>query len=72
MFRRLSNSWELTKASAQVLSADKELLVFPLISALGLLLVSAGFIGRFSRVDSRGVKFEPIMAHPGILVVMVS
>ena len=44
MFRRLSNSWELTKSSAQVLSADKELLVFPLISAVMLGLVSAGFI----------------------------
>lgn len=44
MFERLSNSWRLTKASARVLSADKELVVFPLVSALTLVLVSAGFI----------------------------
>jgi hypothetical protein len=44
MFTRISNSWELVKASAGVLRADKELLVFPIISAIGLLLVSAVFI----------------------------
>ena len=32
MFQKLSNSWELVKASAQVLKADKELLIFPLLS----------------------------------------
>lgn len=32
MFDKLSNSWELVKASAQVLKADKELLIFPLLS----------------------------------------
>jgi hypothetical protein len=34
MFQRLSNSWALVKASAAVLSADKELMVFPAISAV--------------------------------------
>ncbi len=34
MFQRLSNSWSLVKASAAVLSADKELMVFPAISAV--------------------------------------
>jgi len=33
MFQRFSNSWSLVKASAAVLSADKELMVFPAISA---------------------------------------
>jgi Family of unknown function (DUF6159) len=44
MFRRLSNSWELTKASAGVLAADKELIVFPIISSVLMLVVSAGFV----------------------------
>lgn len=40
MFERLSNSWELVKASAAVLRADSELLLFPVISAvLSILLV---------------------------------
>jgi len=33
MFDRLSRSWELVKASAAVLRADKELVVFPIVSA---------------------------------------
>ena len=32
MLSKLSKSWELVKASAQVLKADKELVVFPLLS----------------------------------------
>jgi hypothetical protein len=43
MFRRLSNSWALAKASASVLSADKELLVFPALSGFMLLLVTLSF-----------------------------
>lgn len=43
MFQRISNSWQLAKASAQVLRADKELLIFPLVSFIGLLLVTATF-----------------------------
>jgi hypothetical protein len=44
MFRRLSNSWELTKASATVLAADKELVVFPIVSFVASLLVTATFV----------------------------
>lgn len=44
MLTRLSNSWELVKASAAVLRADKELVVFPIISSIGVLLVSVSFI----------------------------
>lgn len=44
MFQKLTNSWELVVASARVLSADKELLIFPVISAIGTLIVSLGFL----------------------------
>jgi len=44
MLTRLSNSWELVKASAAVLRADKELVVFPIISTIGVLLVTVSFI----------------------------
>ena len=43
MFERLSNSWELVKASAAVLRADKELVVFPIVSSIGVLIVTATF-----------------------------
>ncbi len=43
MFTRLSNSWELVKASWAVLRADKELIVFPIVSAIASLIVLATF-----------------------------
>lgn len=43
MFTKLSNSWELIKESAAVLRADKELIVFPIVSSIGVLLVTATF-----------------------------
>ena len=44
MAGKLSNSFELVKASATVLRADKELLAFPLLSGISSVLVMATFI----------------------------
>lgn len=44
MLQRLSNSWELAKASARVLRADKELLVFPVLSAVAAAAVTVSFL----------------------------
>lgn len=43
MFRRISNSWKLVKASFNVLKADKELLIFPIVSSIASLIVLATF-----------------------------
>jgi hypothetical protein len=43
MFRRLSNSWRLIKASAAVLRSNKKLIVFPVVSMIGVLIVTATF-----------------------------
>jgi hypothetical protein len=43
MFPKLRNSWELVKASMGVLRADKELIVFPILSGLIGLIVMASF-----------------------------
>lgn len=43
MFKRMAASWELVKASANVLKADKELIVFPIVSAVGSILVLITF-----------------------------
>jgi len=43
VFEKLSNSWQLVKASAAVLQADKELLLFPIISAVLSMLVVVTF-----------------------------
>lgn len=44
MFERFARSWSLIKASASVLKQDKELLLFPLLSAIATLLVTAAFV----------------------------
>jgi hypothetical protein len=44
MFERLERSFELVKASAAVLRQDKELVLFPLISACSLVAVMVAFI----------------------------
>jgi len=44
MFEKFSRSWALIKASASVLSKDKELLVFPAVSAVAGLMVVASFL----------------------------
>lgn len=44
MFAVFGRSWELAKASLSVLRSDKELLIFPLISFVGLILVSIAFL----------------------------
>jgi len=43
MFSRIGNSWALLKASIAVLRADKELIVFPIVSAIAVALVTASF-----------------------------
>lgn len=43
MLNRISNSWQLVKASAEVLRADKELIVFPIVSFVALLIVTVSF-----------------------------
>src|SRR5262245_22771845 len=66
MFQRLSNSWELVKASAAVLRADKELVVFPIVSAIGTLIVTATFAlplflaGMFDSMYVDGKGFQPL------------
>jgi hypothetical protein len=41
---RFARSWSLAKASLGVLRSDKELLAFPLLSVLGVVLVAASFL----------------------------
>lgn len=44
MFERFSRSWALIKASGDVLKQDKELMVFPLCSAIASMLLIASFV----------------------------
>jgi hypothetical protein len=44
MFEKFSRSWTLVKASADVLRSDRELMLFPLVSAAACVLVAATFL----------------------------
>ena len=45
---RLSNSWTMMKASAKVLRKDPELMVFPFLSGIAVILVTATFVVPFA------------------------
>jgi hypothetical protein len=59
----LGNSWSLIKSSAKVLQSDKELIIFPIISSIGVLLLTAVFfvpmtlLGVFNSVADQGMRF---------------
>jgi hypothetical protein len=47
MFDRISNSFELARSSWRVLRTDKQLILFPIVSGIGCLLVLATFAAPF-------------------------
>ncbi len=58
MFNSLSNSWDLIKSSARVLSADKELMIFPIISGIAMALLTAVFVVPMILVGYFGRKMD--------------
>ena len=46
-FSSLSNGWELTKNSFKVLKENKELIVFPILSGISLVLITGSFVVAF-------------------------
>lgn len=58
-----SNSWDLVKASAKVLNADKELMLFPILSALAMMVLTAVFfvpmllVGFLNNAAQNGLQF---------------
>jgi hypothetical protein len=75
MIERFKQSWALMKASAGVLSSDKELLIFPALSALCCLIVAAtffvpaAFAGLFEHFSRDNIN--PVLAILGFLFYLV-
>ncbi len=68
---RLSTGWNLTKVSLRVLRQDKELLLFPLLSGLSLLLILGAFFGAiFFSVGLEGM-FQGSFAWVSALLLIV-
>ncbi len=63
MFDSIGNSWSLIKSSAKVLEADRELIIFPILSGIAVLLLTAVFfvpmllVGYFGRMANQGLQF---------------
>lgn len=64
IFRTLGNTWNITKTSMVVLRKDRELLVFPILAGIGVLIivgiVAAIFaaLGTWERLDTAGEEAE--------------
>ncbi len=62
MFSTLERTWDLTKQSFAVLRADKEILLFPVMSAVAAIIVSLSFLvplllsGALQAVESSGAN----------------
>jgi hypothetical protein len=68
MFERIGRSWDLVKASWRILSQDKKLLVFPVLSGIFTLLVVISFI---LPLVLSGVVFGQMTAGPAPWYVLL-
>lgn len=71
-FSSLSNGWQLTKNSFKVLKENKELIVFPILSGISLILITGSFVVAFLAaygwdVDNIGTGEENGMVVNGLL-----
>lgn len=70
MFASFTRSWELAKASLAVLRSDKELLLFPFVSFIGLVVVTLSFavpwflLGGLRELDTAG--------QPGVMTYVLA
>ena len=71
MWTKLTNSWELVKASARVLQADKELVVFPLLSGVAVIVVSASFLVPLIALDAGFQEGTEFLHYVGLFVFYV-
>jgi hypothetical protein len=81
MFETFSRSWELVKASWRVLRSDKELIVFPIVSMLGMVVVtilfavpsiSAGLFDSMARGGRAGIGDGVFSTIVGFLFYVVA
>ena len=69
-FDRVSNGWEIAKSSYKVLLANKQLILFPVLSGLSMLLIIGSFatalLGRYGwEADN-----IPNMGRGGVYLVL--
>ncbi len=68
MFEKFSRTWDLTKQSFHVLAGDKRLLLFPVMSAIAVVLVSVSFLIPVLATGTFAQKGQP--TTPGEYAIM--
>ncbi len=69
-FERLSNGWKIAMNSFKVLNANKQLIVFPFLSGLSLILVMGSFaVGIFA---SNGWNFEVLEEQSQVTTYLIA
>ncbi|MEX6686512.1 DUF6159 family protein [Danxiaibacter flavus] len=71
-FTRLSNGWTLAKTSFQVLSNNKQLIAFPILSGISLILLIGSFIGAMFGFGVFGENFFEEQAQNKLFVYGVT
>jgi hypothetical protein len=67
MFRKFSNSWNMMKASFRVLKMDPELMVFPLLSGVAVILATSTFVVPFALIGEGFGALENLDENVGYL-----
>lgn len=70
IFDRMSRGWQITINSMKVLRANKQLLVFPVLSGITLLLLAASFI--IPVVVSKGNLADRLLADGGAMPYLIT
>lgn len=65
MFRKIKYTWQIMGASWRVLNRDKELLLFPALSFLALIVVTVSFIAPIFITGLIGFSGDDFAVHPG-------
>ncbi len=66
-FTRLSNGWEIAMTSMKVLNANKQLIIFPILSGISLLLVIGSFVVPFLAIHGWDVKAVDINGNRAVM-----
>lgn len=71
MFESLTRSWDIAKACLNVLRKDKEILLFPLISGIILIVIAFTFISPYLFSYLFYGNIPDYLLHPALIIVLI-
>ena len=72
IFRTIGNTWKIIKLSWRVLQLDRELIVFPIIGALGAAVVAGILAGVFGSLDRFSAAAEGNFNAVDVIITLVA